>query len=269
MKSRSVSTAVGTAVFALVFSLSTHHAAGQAPNAYKAPRTADGQPDLSGVWRAWNLAQFDVEDHSAMPGIPPGRGVIVDPPDGKIPYKPEMLAKRKENYEKSRTSDPWKSADPLAKCYVPGVPRATYIGFPFEIVQMKTNVLFIYEWMHLRRPAYYDAKGRMKDIDFWFGDSRAHWDGDTLVVDVADNNDRTWFDSVGNFHSEQLHVVERYTRTGPDTLHYEATIEDPKTFTRPWKMAMDLQRQKDVGLLDYECTDLLEQQGIHITWERE
>jgi hypothetical protein len=123
--------------------------------------------------------------------------------------------------------------------------------------------------MHQRRYIYFDPKGRMQGVDFWFGDSRGHWEGNTLVVDVADLNDRTWFDSVGNFHSDQLHVVERYAPIGPDTLRYEATIQDPKTFTRPWTMAMDLQRQKDVGLLEYECHALLDEQGIPITWERE
>jgi hypothetical protein len=186
-----------------------------------------------------------------------------------IPYKPEMLAKRKQNYDNSRSVDPAKNVDPLAKCYIPGVPRVNYMGFPLEIIQLQTNVLFEFEWMHLRRQAFYDPKGRMKDVDFWFGDSRAHWEGDTLVIDVADFNDRTWFDSVGNFHSEQMHIVERYTRTGPDTLHYEATIEDPKTFTKPWKIAMDMQRQKDAPLLEYECTDLLDQAGYSFVWERE
>jgi hypothetical protein len=244
----------------------------QAPatsSSYTPPRTPDGQPDLQGVWRVWNLAKYDIEDHPARPGIPAGRGVIVDPADGKIPYKPEMLAKRKENYDNSRTSDPWKSADPVAKCYTPGVPRMTYLGWPFQILQTPKYVAIVYEWMHQRRFIFYDPAGRLKGVDFWFGDSRGRWEGNTLVVDVADFNDRTWFDSVGNFHSDKMHIVEKYMPTGPDTLQYEVTVEDPQTFTRPWKMAMPIQRQEDTPILDYECHALLMEQGIPITWPRE
>lgn len=228
-----------------------------------------GQADLQGVWRVWNLAKHDVEDHSALPGIPAGKGVIVDPADGKIPYRPEALAKRDENFKNSRNPDPWKSADPYHKCYKPGVPRITYLGWPFQIIQTDKFVSFTYEWMHERRFAYYDAKGRIPGVDWWNGDSRAKWEGNTLVVDVANFNGRTWLDMSGNYHSTGLHVVERYTRADPNTLDYEVTLEDPKVYTRPWKMKMPIQRQVDLPLLDYECHALLEEQGIPITWPRE
>jgi hypothetical protein len=245
-------------------------ASAQAPAAsgwaYRPPPA--GQPDLQGVWKVWNTARYDVEDHSARPGIPAGKGVIVDPPDGRIPYQEWALAKRKENYDTSRNPDPWKSSDPYHKCYSPGVPRLTYLGWPFQIIQTEKYVAFVYEWMHQRRFAYYDAGGRMQGVDFWNGDSRARWEGKTLVVDVTSFNDRTWFDMVGNFHSEALRVVERYTLVDNNTIDYEVRIEDPKVFTRPWTMKMPIHRQTDVGLLDYECHALLDEAGIPITWPR-
>ena len=150
-----------------------------------------GQPDLQGVWRVENLARYDVEAHAARPGIPASRGVVVDPPDGRIPYRPEALQKRDENFRNSRNLDPWKSADPYHKCYSPGVPRLTYLGWPFQIYQTPRYVLFSYEWMHQRRIAYYDMKGRQaaEGVPLWSGDSRARWEGNTLVVDVTNFND--------------------------------------------------------------------------------
>jgi hypothetical protein len=227
-----------------------------------------GQPDLQGVWKAWNTAAYDIEDHSASLGVPAGKGVIVDPPDGKLPYKPEMLAKRRQNLEASRTSDILKSADPLAKCYMPGVPRITYLGWPFQIFQTPKYVAILYEWTHVWRLIYLDRKEHDEGISSYQGDSIGHWEGATLVADVKGFNDFTWFDKAGNFHSDQLHVVERYTPIDADTLRYEATIDDPQTFTRPWTMRMDLRRQKDIGLLDYECFMMLDESGIPLTWPR-
>jgi len=147
--------------------------------------------------------------------------------------------------------------DPEAKCYMPGVPRLNYEPFPFQIAQFDDHVLIIYEYIHIHRLLLMDGSPHPDPevIDFWMGDSRAHWEGDTLVVDVRNFNDQTWFDRAGNFHSDALHVVERYTRTGPDHMTYEATIEDPKVFTRPWKISMPLYRrqEKNVQLLEYEC----------------
>lgn len=248
-------------------------AASQAPTgrqaAYTPPRTADSQPNLEGVWRVWNLAKYDIEPHASSPGVPAGMGVIVDPADGMIPYKPWALEKKKENFANSRISDPLRSADPLAKCYIPGVPRVTYLGWPFQIFQTREYVAFVYEWMHMRRMIPLSNRPRIEGLDFWGGVPRGRFEGNTLVVDVTNLSDHTWFDMAGNFHSKAAHVVERYTPTGPDTLEYEATIEDPNVFTKPWRMRMPIQRQKDIGILEYECPDLLDESGIPLTWDRD
>ena len=218
-------------------------------------RTIDGKPDLQGIWQARNTAAGDLEDHGASMGIEAGRGVIVDPPDGKIPYQPWAAEKRKENFKNRAT------ADPLGKCYLAGVPRITYLPFPFQIFQTPKFVAIAYEYDHATRTIYLDGSKHLPDIDFWMGDSRGHWDGNTLVVDVADLNEQTWLDLAGDFHSDALKLTERYTRTGPDTLQYEVTIDDPKVFTRPWKISMPLYRhtEKNFQLYEYECHDYLEE----------
>jgi hypothetical protein len=240
--------------------------------AYRSPRTAAGHPDLQGVWRAWNLAKYDLEDHGARPGVPAGRGFVVDPADGKIPYQPWALEKRKENLARTKEADPYKNSDPLAKCYLPGIPRLTYLGWPFQIIQTPQFVAFNYEWSHKKRfvPVTPVAPPPSPDdITNWNGIPRGRFDGNTLVVNLTNFNAYTWFDMAGNFHSDALKVVERYTAIGPDTLQYEATMEDPKVFTRPWTIRMVLQRQKDVPILDYECTAMLDELGIHHTWPRD
>ena len=220
------------------------------------PRTADGKPDLSGIWQVLNIAAWDIQDHAASLGVPGGQGVVEG---NEIPYQPWALARKRENYANRRT------ADPETKCYEPGVPRATYMPYPFQIVQTPTFVGILYEYVHVTRHIYMDGTPHPKGpIDnWWMGDSRAHWEGNTLVVDVIHFTDQTWFDRAGNFHSDALHVVERYTPTDRDHLLYEATIEDPKVFTRPWKMSMPLYRRQEpnVQLLDYECYALLEEQN--------
>ena len=265
--------------------------AAQAPaparaTAYTPPKTPDGYPDLQGVWRVWNLAKYDLEDHGARPGVPAGRGVIVDPPDGRIPYQEWALKRRAENAAKTRTADtrernyqstpvdPYPNADPVAKCYLPGIPRLTYLGWPFQIVQDKDDVNMTYEWMHKKRIVPVKNVGPRPDPEGgfnarWNGIPRGRYEGNALVVDITNFHPFTWFDMAGNFHSDALHVVERYTPTGPDTLQYEATMEDPKVFTRPWTIRMLIQRQKDIGLLDYECTNMLDELGIGHTWPRD
>jgi hypothetical protein len=205
--------------------------------------------DLQGIWEVRNTAAAGLEAHSADGGIRAGESVIVDPPDGKIPYQPWAAAKRLENFT-SRAA-----ADPLNKCYLPGVPRITYLPFPFQIFQTADFVAITYEYVHASRTVHMKNPRHLDDIDFWMGDSRGHWEGDTLVVDVADNEPSTWLDASGDFHSDKLHVVERYTRASPDTLLYEATIEDPKVYTRPWKISMPLYRhtEKNAQLFEYEC----------------
>jgi hypothetical protein len=213
------------------------------------PRTADGRPDLSGFWRVMNSAWLDIQDHSAELGVPAGFGVVQG---GDIPYLPEGLAKKKQNHA-NRHSD-----DPVLKCYLPGVPRITYMPFPFQIVQTPKKLGFLYEYVHAVREVYLDSEHLEGPIDWWMGDSRGRWEGDTLVVDVVHFNDLTWFDRAGNHHSEALHVIERYSFLDPDHLNYEATIEDPKVFSRPWTMSMILYRHKEPNfqLLEYECNAL-------------
>jgi hypothetical protein len=228
---------------------------------YQAPRTPDGKPNLNGIWQAVNTANWDIQDHAARPGptvslgaafaVPPGVGVVEG---NEIPYKPEALAKKRANAAN------WMTLDPEVKCYLPGIPRATYQGYPFQIVQSPSNVLMAYEFANASRMIYMD-RTEESPVDFWMGWSRGRWEGETLVVDVTGFNDQTWFDRAGNYHSDALHVVERYTATGPDHLWYEATIEDPKVFTRPWKMSMPLYRRKDKNprLLEYICVEFVEE----------
>ena len=237
--------------------------------AYTPPRTADGQPDLQGIWRVWNLAKYDLEDHGARPGVPAGRGFVVDPRDGVIPYQPWALERRQKNYEGSLTDDPVKSTDPLDKCYLPGIPRLTYLGFPFQIIQTPTQVVFSYEWSHHRRAIPLAEPPPREDFEaFWLGYGRARYEGNSLVIELSRFNGATWFDEAGNFGSRSLKVTERYTPVDPDTLQYDVTFEDPKVFTRPWSIRMAINRQKDVGILDYECTAMLDERGIPHTWER-
>jgi hypothetical protein len=213
------------------------------------PRFADGKPNLSGIWQTMNTAAYDIQDHAAHDWIPGGQGVVVG---DEIPYQDWALTKKKENYQKRAT------ADPETKCYLLGVPRITYAGHPFQIFQGTANdkITILYEYAHTSRFIYTkNLEHPPGPIDWWMGDARGHWEGDTLVVDNVDFNDKTWFDKAGNFHSDALHVVERYTPTDADHITYEATIEDSKVFTRPWKMSMVLYRhtEKNFQLLDYEC----------------
>jgi len=222
------------------------------PPAYKAPRTADGKPDLQGVWQALNTAAWDIQDHAARLDVPAGQGVVEG---NEIPYQPWAAARKKANFEKRLTDDP------IAQCYLPGVPRIMYMPHPFQIFQTPGMTTIVYEYDHAVRTIYTDRPHLPGHIDFWLGMSRGRWEGETLVVDVIDFNDKTWFDAAGNFHSDALHVVERYTRTGPDHIAYEVTIDDPKVFTRSWKMSMTLYRRQEqnIQLLDYECNALAEE----------
>ena len=210
------------------------------------PRTADGKPNLSGIWQVVNSAVWDIQDHSAANGMPAGQGVVEG---NELPYLPAALAKRKQNLQNRLTGDTERD------CLLPGVPRITYMPFPFQIVQTPREVGLLYEYAHVTRHVYMDTPHLAGGITWWMGDSRGRWEGDTLVVDVKSFNDKTWFDRSGNFHSDALHVVERYTLIDKDHIVYEATIEDPNVFARPWKMSMPLYRRIDrnMQLLDYEC----------------
>lgn len=241
---------------------------------YRAPRGPDGvHPDLNGVWQVLNTANWDLEPHMAKPAlqlrpgpvvpvpakgvvalgavgaVPPGPGVVVG---GTIPYKPEGLAKRKENQEH------YLERDPEVKCYLPGVPRATYMPYPFRIFQSDKSMLIAYEYDGAVRNLLFKDPGEAP-ADSWMGQSVAHWEGDTLVVKVTALNDQTWLDRAGNHHSDQMTVVERYTPTGPATMKYEAEITDPETYTRPWKMEMTLYKavSPDVQFGQFKCVEFV------------
>lgn len=262
MKGFATVTAAGLSIVALVVLASSFGAPlhGQAAT-YRAPRTPDGKPDLNGIWQALNTANWDIQDHSARPGpvvalgaafsIPAGQGVVEG---NEIPYQPWAAAKKKENAEN------WLTRDPEIKCYMPGVPRAAYMPYPFQITQTPSHILVAYEFADSGRTIHM-GKAPENPIDTWMGHSVGRWEGETLVVDVSSFNDQSWFDRAGNFHSEQLRVTERYTRTSPDLMHYEASIDDPKVFTRPWKMSMPLYRraEKHIQLLDYKCVEFTEE----------
>ena len=217
---------------------------------YGGPRTPEGQPDLNGIWQTLNAASWDIRPHNAQDGVPAGLGVVEG---GGIPYQAWAAAQQQQNYADRMTEDP------VRKCYLPGVPRITYMPFPFRILQTPDHVVMTYEYAHAVRIVYTDGTPHPLPNDFWMGDSRGHWDGDTLVVDTTHFNGLTWFDAAGNFHSDQLHVVERYTPITPHHIDYEVTIEDPAVFTRPWTMRMPLYRRMEDGLqlLDYDCVDFI------------
>jgi hypothetical protein len=260
MQRRSSAFALLGAGVALVLALGATVTAGQAVGD-QVPRTKDGKPDLNGTWQALNTANWDIQDHPARQGpvlalggafgVPAGQGVVEG---NEIPYQPWARAKKQENAQN------WLTLDPEIKCYLPGVPRATYQPYPFQIVQSPTDILMAYEFANASRIIYMNSKAEGPS-DFWMGWSRGRWDGDTLVVDVTSFTDKTWFDRAGNFHSDALHVVERYTPMSRNHLMYEATIEDPKVFTRPWKMRMPLYRRMEqhVRPLEYICVEFVEE----------
>jgi len=233
---------------------------GQA-NTYRAPRTADGKPNLNGIWQALNTADWDLQGHAAGMGPVPVLGAVFAKPPGlgvvegeEIPYLPAALAKKKENQAN------WVKLDPEVKCYLPGVPRATYLPYPFQIVQGTNTILISYEYAGAVRTINMGAPSKAP-ADSWMGWSNGHWEGETLVVDVNSLNEDTWFDHAGNYHSDALHVVERYTPRSADTLNYEATIEDSKVFSRPWKISMPLYRhvEKNARVLEYKCPEFTEE----------
>ena len=196
-------------------------------------RTPEGKPDMQGFWEArFNAAIFEVQDHGARRGIAPGKGAIVDPPDGKIPYKPEAAAKAQDLFEHHIF------LEPEAHCYMSGVPHQAYTQFGFQIVQTRGYFVMIWEFAHTYRIIPTDGRPHIAgDIKLFMGDPVGHWEGDTLVVDTTNQNGRSWFDMAGNFTSDHIHVVERITPVDTNNINYEATIEDPTMYTRPWKIA--------------------------------
>ena len=244
-------------------------------------RTAEGKPNFSGVWQANNEAYWDLQAHEARPGavtqpgvypsyefarvpaapvlalgggagVPGSLGVVEG--DGEIPYKPEAAATKQENAEN------WIDRDPELKCYLPGIPRAMYMPYPFQIVQSTNKIQMAYTFANAARTIHLDEVEGPPD-DTYMGHSVGRWEGDTLVVDVTGFNGKNWFDRAGNFHSASLRLVERFTPISPDAIRYEATIEDPEVFTRPWRIAMPLYRrlEPNVQLIEYPCIEFAEE----------
>ena len=242
---------------------------------YQAPKGPGGKPDLNGVWQVMNSANFDIEPHASraamalVPGdlgpvpapelvslgavgaVPGGAGVVVG---GKIPYKPAALAQKLANQAD------WLNLDPEIKCYLPGVPRATYMPYPFQIVHSESAVMFSYEYAGAVRNIYLQDPGEAP-VDSWMGQSYGYWEGDTFVVEVTGQLDRSWFDRAGNHHSAFMKVTERYTPTSDHTMRYDVLIDDPVTFTEPWQMTMNLYRRvgADAELQQFKCVEFVEE----------
>ena len=226
------------------------------------PRTADEKPDFNGIWQAIGSAHWDVEPHAAdfsplvelgaIGAIPAGLGIVQG---GGIPYTSQARAKAQEN-----RAD-WLSLDPVVKCYMPGVPRATYLPFPFQIIQSPEHVVMAYEFASASRIVYMDRPDFEAPILSWMGHSRGHFEGDSLVIDVTDQVPDTWLDHAGNHHSDALRVTERYTHMGPNTLMYEATLEDPNVYTQAWTMKFPLYLRLDenMQLLEFKCVEFTEE----------
>ena len=226
------------------------------------PARIAGHPNMNGIWQTNNTsAHWNLEDHSAsatpfwqlgaMFAIPAGQSIVEG---GTIPYLPAAVKKRQENMAG------WPKTDPEAKCYMPGIPRAHYMPYPFQIVQGQRDILFVYEYASANRIVHM-SNHTESPVDSWMGWSNGKWDGDTLVIEVTGNNDQTWFDRSGNHHTEQLKVTERFSLQGDNVLMYEATMEDPGTFSRPWRIRMPLFRrlEPNVQLLEYKCVEFSEE----------
>jgi hypothetical protein len=245
-----------------------YDAAAQSPAAgvkaapFSPPRLLDGTPDFRGIWQARSLAYIDLEGVGPAGGAQQStRSAVVDPPDGKIPYLPDALKRRDANFKNRAT------ADPAANCYQAGVPRAALLPTPFQIVQSVGNLAIVYTDNHAYRIVDPQSVPHDDGIDFFMGDSRGHWEGDTLVVDVIDLGDQTWLDKAGNFHSDQLHVVERYTMLNANTISYEARLEDPKTYTKPWTIRLQLSRDTHPGarIAEDECLEGADGHWHHVS----
>jgi len=226
-------------------------AVGQSAKPVPIPRLVDGKPDFNGIWQTIGSADADLQDHIADRFSPGAQSVVEE---HEIPYLPDALKQRQENNAKRRTEDPETS-----KCDLPGVPRITYAhNLPFQIFQLPKGekITVLYEFAEAHRFLYTNGSDHPPGhINWWLGDSRGKWDGDTLVVDSVDFNDLSWLDHAGDYHSESSHVVERYKLIDPDHIDYKVEIEDPKVYSRPWHIDLILYRHKEKNfqLLDYVC----------------
>ncbi|MBI3049796.1 MAG: hypothetical protein HYY76_15935 [Acidobacteria bacterium] len=272
--------AVAAAVVGAAISRSLAQDAAQTSRPNARPERIGARPNFSGIWQANNEAHWDLQAHAARPGavtqpgvypfeyarvaaapvvalgaaagVPASLGVVQG--DGDIPYTPEALAIRKANAEN------WIDRDPELKCYLPGIPRAMYMPYPFEITQSTNEIHVAYAFANTARTIHLDEVDP-PPAETWMGHSVGRWDGDTLVIDVSHFNDKTWFDRAGNFHSDALHLTERFMLLTPDVIQYEVTIEDPKVFARPWRIAMPIYRRMEpnMQLLEYRCTEFAEE----------
>jgi hypothetical protein len=236
-------------------------AAAQAQVLTEFPRAANGRPDLSGVWQTLNTAHWNIEPHvsgypvlqelGAQFAVPPGHGVV---DGGEIPYLPQARAERDRRFE-NRLID-----DPEGKCYMGGVPRSTYMPYPFQILQNENDVVIYYQFATAFRRIFVDGKDEAP-LDSWMGWSNGRWDGNTFVVEVTGLNGQTWLDRAGNYASASARITERYTPLGPNHLQYEATIEDPTVYTRPWTIRMPLYRivDEDFRVLEFKCEPYAEE----------
>lgn len=234
----------------------------QAADAATIPRTVDGHPDFNGLWQALGNNHWGIEPHNARFGpddkwaaigaIPAGLGIVVG---GQIPYTPAARAKQQENQAN------WLALDPVVKCYMPGVPRANYMPFPFQIVQSPEHIVMAYEFASANRIVYMDQPDFSAPVPSWMGHSLGRWEGDTLVIDVTEQMPDSWLDRSGNYHTEQLKVTERYTYRSADVIEYEARLEDPGVYTRPWSLKMPLYRrlEENAQLLEFKCVEFAEE----------
>ncbi len=263
---------IGFGVFALVSTAGLARSSGD----FQLKRTAGGKPDFSGIWQTNSTADWDLQTHETRPmvaqqgvypdvpvlaapvvalgtvgWVPPGVGVVEG---DEIPYQPWAAERKREN------ATNWLDRDPELKCYMPGVPRAMYLPYPFQIVQGANKIMMVFEFANAQRTINLD-KVEPYPGDAYMGYSVGQWEGDTLVVNVSNFTPYTWFDRSGNFHSDALHVVERYTPISRDAIRYEATIQDPKVFTRPWKISLPLYRrlEPDAQILDFRCIEQVEE----------
>jgi hypothetical protein len=261
MSSRRNAFFIATAAFMTVFLAIPGFTQARGAATSNIPRMPDGKPNFTGLWQALGTAYWDIRDHSAQPGaffqlgatgaMPAGQGIVEG---GEIPYAPAAAAKQKENFQNRL------KLDPEVKCYMPGIPRANYMAFPFQVIQSQRDIAFAYEYATSNRVVNM-GKFREGAVDTWMGTSNGKWEGDTLVVDVSGLNGNSWFDRSGNFQTENTHVVERFTLPDADHINYEATIDDKTIYTRPWKISTVFYRRKEKGaqLNEFKCVEYVEE----------
>jgi hypothetical protein len=272
-KGLTIAVALGAAATILVSLLMAQNAN---PGAAKAAARIAGKPNFTGIWQANNTANWDLQTHAArpmvgQPGLTANSVVLAAPvlalgalgwaPGGlgvvegeEIPYLPWAAERKKQNQER------WLDRDPEIKCFQPGVPRALYMPYPFQVIQSDTKVMMVFEFANAQRTIHLNKMEPYPNVSF-MGYSVGRWEGDTLVTDVSSFTDATWFDRAGNFHSDALHVIERFTPQGTNVIQYEVTIEDPQVFTRPWKIRMPLYRrlEPNAQLMEFRCVQMVEE----------